>query len=87
MIEVVSGLVGSGKSHDVTRRIIEHLLSGGIVCTNMSLEKSRIEEIYHCRLSPRQFLRVSENDNPATIPRGDLRGIVLAAFLLFLMRL
>lgn len=74
MIEVVSGKIGSGKSHDVTRRIIEHLLNGGIVATNMALSKSSIEKIYKCRLSPRQFLRVSENDNPASIPRGDLRG-------------
>lgn len=74
MIEVVSGKIGSGKSHDVTRRIIDHLLNGGIVATNMALSRESIERIYKCRLSPRQFLRVSQDDNPSEIPRGDLRG-------------
>lgn len=74
MIEVVSGLVGSGKSHDVVRFAINHVCSGGIVASNIDFDRAAIESIYHRRLSPSQFLHIDADTDPATIPRGDFRG-------------
>lgn len=74
MITVVQGRVGTGKSYEVTRRAIAHLLRGGVVATNMVLYPDRIASIYRRRLRPWQFLKLSADSDPRKIPRGDFRG-------------
>lgn len=74
MIYVVSGLVGTGKSYHCSVLGIDHLLSGGVVATNMSLDLNRIMDTYHRRLLPWQLVKVDAESDPRNIPRGDMRG-------------
>lgn len=74
MITVVSGKLGAGKSYDVADRIIQHLIRGGIVATNMSVDLEAIRKIYKRRLRDWQLIPLSADDDPRRIPRGDLRG-------------
>lgn len=74
MVYVVSGKLGCGKSYHCCRMAIDHLLSGGVVATNMSIDLSRIRETYHRHLLPWQLVKVSAESDPREIPAGDLRG-------------
>lgn len=74
MISVISGKLGAGKSWFACRMIVDHVRSGGIVATNMSLRVSEIQRKFRRRISSRQFLRLDVDSDPRTIPRGDFRG-------------
>ena len=74
MITVVSGKIGSGKSHDVTRIIRDHVRRGGAVRTNMTLDISALERSIGRRVYRWQVGKVTSDTDPAQIPRGDLRG-------------
>lgn len=74
MITVVSGKIGSGKSHDCVRLIMRHLANGGCVRTNISLDYKKIGKAVGRRLSPYQIGKLSADDNPSEIPIGDKRG-------------
>ena len=74
MITVVSGKVGTGKSHDLVRRIRLHLAEGGCVRTNIALDYRQIGASVGRRLSPAQIGPVSADTDPTTIPTGDRRG-------------
>lgn len=74
MVTVVSGKLGSGKSFDVVRIIVDHLAAGGCVRTNISLDFRKIGRAVGRRLSPFQIGPLSATDDPTTIPTGDRRG-------------
>lgn len=74
MITVVAGGVGEGKSYWCNRSMIEHMLAGGIVATNMVVHLDKVSSNFHRRLNPRQYLTLSPSDDPRKIPRGDFRG-------------
>lgn len=74
MITVVSGKVGEGKSYWCVRLIKDHVLSGGVVATNMVIFRDVMAKNFHRKLDPRQFLALSATDDPRKIPRGDFRG-------------
>lgn len=74
MITVVQGRLGSGKSYETVRAIIEHLLHGGAVRTNISLDYRAISKGFGRRLAPWQIGTLSADDNPMEIPTGDRRG-------------
>lgn len=74
MIYVVSGLVGTGKSYHCCGMGIDHLLDGGVVATNMSLDLKRIMDTYHRLLRPWQLVKIDAESDPRNIPRGDMRG-------------
>lgn len=74
MITVISGKLGSGKSYDVHKRAIAHLIAGGVVATNTSLDLASVRKLYMRRVASWQLLRVSADDDPRSIPRGDFRG-------------
>lgn len=74
MITVVQGRVGNGKSYEMCRRIIAHLLRGGVVATNMRILLSEIRRIYGRRIGIWQLIEISAESDPRKIPRGDFRG-------------
>lgn len=74
MICVVEGAVGSGKTYYCVKMVADHLRAGGVVATNLVLDKDALRRLCHRRLSSRQFIEVDADTDPATIPRGDLRG-------------
>lgn len=75
MISVCQGKVGEGKSyHVLNRHVIPHLLSGGVVATNMSIDLQKIKKNYHRNIFPQQVFRISATDSPFDIPCGDFRG-------------
>lgn len=74
MITVVTGHVGDGKTLDCVRRIRKHLAAGGCVCTNIKLDAEKIGRSVGRRLSQRQIIPLSADDDPAKIPTGDKRG-------------
>lgn len=74
MVTVVSGKLGSGKSYHMTRLMVQHILRGGAVRSNISLSVPQISERFGRRLAGWQYGVVSENDDPALIPTGDRRG-------------
>lgn len=74
MIAVVEGAVGAGKSYYCTRMLVEHLRSGGIAATNMSLNLPALRRACGRRISSRQLLPLDAASDPMLIPRGDLRG-------------
>lgn len=74
MITVVSGKLGSGKSHDMVRLMRDHLGAGGCVCSNITLNASEIRAVVHRRVMQRQILRLDATMDPTTIPTGDRRG-------------
>lgn len=74
MVFVVSGKLGSGKSYHCCKMAIDHLLSGGVVATNMAIDLERIMANYHRRLKSWQLVKVDAESDPHKIPRGDLRG-------------
>lgn len=73
-VTVVSGKLGSGKSYDCVRRVVEHLRCGGCVRTNIALDYKKIGAAIGRRLSPFQIGSLSASDDPKTIPTGDRRG-------------
>lgn len=73
-VSVISGKLGSGKSYDCVRRIVEHLRLGGCVRTNIALDYRQIGLAVGRRLSPYQIGKLSADDEPSTIPTGDRRG-------------
>lgn len=75
MITVVTGRLGSGKSYYACEMMIRHLVKGGVVATNMSLNPATIGHIWSRRLAPWQFVRVGADSDPMKIPRGDFRGM------------
>lgn len=74
MVVVVQGKLGSGKSLDTTRLMVDHLAHGGIVATNISLNREYISKIVHRKIVARQCLKLCETDDPKLIPIGDRRG-------------
>lgn len=74
MITVVSGKLGSGKSHDVVRLMRDHVGRGGCVCTNITLDAAQIGKAVGRRVFSRQILPLSATMDPTTIPTGDRRG-------------
>lgn len=74
MVTVVQGKLGSGKSYDMVRTMVQHVLRGGAVRTNIRLDYAQIGRHYHRRLSSWQVGTLSEKDDPALIPTGDRRG-------------
>lgn len=74
MITIVQGKVGDGKSYHMTTLIVDHLLRGGVVATNLNLDLNRIRKNFHRRLFDRQYLHISAESSPFEIPRGDFRG-------------
>lgn len=74
MVTVVQGKLGSGKSYDCVRMMVEHILRGGAVRTNISLSIPQLSRAFHRRLAPWQYGVLHETDNPASIPTGDRRG-------------
>lgn len=74
MITVVSGKLGSGKSFDCVRRMMEHLNHGGVVATNIKLDLRRLSDRLKRRLQSFQILQISPLSDPKTIPIGDRRG-------------
>lgn len=74
MIFVISGLVGEGKSFSACDMGIEHLLSGGVVATNMKLHLDVIQKRFHRALKSWQYVPIDAQDDPRKIPRGDFRG-------------
>lgn len=74
MITIVSGKLGSGKSHDMVRLMRDHLWRGGCVCTNISLDAAQIGKAVGRKVFSRQILRLSATDEPTEIPTGDRRG-------------
>lgn len=74
MITVVQGKLGSGKSYDTVRMMVEHIGRGGVVASNISLNRDAVSRCLHRTLSARQFLPLSQNDDPKLIPIGDRRG-------------
>lgn len=74
MVTVVSGKLGSGKSYDCVRMMVQHILRGGAVRTNIALSVPQIARAFGRRLAPWQYGLVSEKDDPALIPTGDRRG-------------
>lgn len=74
MITVVQGKLGAGKSYDVVRLCVDHLGIGGVVATNIRLDRDAVSQACSRRLSYGQFLTVSEDSNPREIPIGDRRG-------------
>lgn len=74
MISVVEGAVGAGKTYYCVKMIADHLRSGGIVASNLSLRLDSLRILTSRRISPRQFLQVNPEVDPRSIPRGDLRG-------------
>lgn len=74
MVTVVQGKLGSGKSYDCVRMMVRHILAGGAVRTNISLSVPQISSAFGRRLAPWQFGRITETDDPASIPAGDRRG-------------
>lgn len=74
MVVVVQGKLGSGKSYDCVRMMVQHILSGGAVRTNISLSIPQISAAFGRRLAPWQYGTLSERDDPALIPTGDRRG-------------
>lgn len=74
MITVISGKIGAGKSFDAVRRVRDHLAAGGCVCTNISLDYAQIGRAVGRRLSSKQIMKLSADDDPKTIPTGDRRG-------------
>lgn len=73
-VSVISGKLGSGKSYDCVRRVLEHLRRGGCVRTNIALDYRMIGKALSRRLSPFQIGPLSASDDPKTIPTGDRRG-------------
>lgn len=74
MISVVEGAVGAGKTYYCVKMIAEHLRSGGVVATNLVLDWKNLRSLTGRRISPLQFLTISAEADPRSIPRGDLRG-------------
>lgn len=74
MITVVQGKLGSGKSYHCVSMISRHLMAGGCVRTNISLDYRVIGRILHRRLSAGQIGKLSADDDPTLIPIGDKRG-------------
>lgn len=74
MICVVEGAVGAGKTYYTVKMCADHLRNGGIVATNLDLHRDKFEHLVGRRLSSKQFLQITSDTDPATIPRGDLRG-------------
>lgn len=74
MITIVQGLVGDGKSYHVAKLVVDHLLAGGVVATNMTLHLDRISRNFSRRVNARQYIRIAAADSPFEIPRGDFRG-------------
>lgn len=74
MITVVSGKIGRGKSYWMTTRIVRHLISGGVVATNMKIDLDWIRETWKRRIFSWQLVPISAEDDPRKIPRGDFRG-------------
>lgn len=74
MVYVVSGLLGTGKSAHCCRLAKDHMISGGVVATNMDIHLDKVQELYGRRLRPWQLVRVDAESDPRKIPAGDLRG-------------
>lgn len=74
MITVVQGRLGSGKSYEMVRCIMDHLNRGGCVRTNISLDYKEIGRALGRRLASWQIGGLSASDDPTTIPTGDRRG-------------
>ena len=74
MITVVQGRLGSGKSYETVRAILDHLLHGGAVRTNISLDYRAISKGFGRRLASWQIGSLSADDDPKEIPTGDRRG-------------
>lgn len=74
MITVVEGAVGAGKTYWVVREVAEHLRSGGIVASNLSLNLSNLRVLTGRRISSSQFIPLDATSSPFDIPRGDFRG-------------
>lgn len=73
-VSVISGKLGSGKSFDCVRRVVEHLRLGGCVRTNIRLDYKQIAKAVGRTLSPFQIGTLSADDEPSCIPTGDRRG-------------
>lgn len=74
MVTVVMGKLGSGKSYDMVRTMVEHVLRGGACRTNISLNYKDISKYYRRRLASWQVGQISQESDPALIPTGDRRG-------------
>lgn len=74
MVTIVSGKLGGGKTHDVVRIVRDHVAGGGCVRTNISLDYRQIGRAVGRRLHPAQIGPLHADDDPTTIPTGDLRG-------------
>jgi len=74
MIIVVSGKLGSGKSYETVRMMCDHLIRGGAVRTNISLDYLQISKGLARTLHSWQVGTLSATDDPKLIPTGDHRG-------------
>lgn len=74
MITIVQGKIGDGKSYHCMRLIADHLCSGGVVATNMSISLDRVRRNFARRIDSRQLIHITATDSPFEIPRGDFRG-------------
>jgi len=67
MIEIYEGRPGSYKSYSAVVRVINHILSGGVVATNMALHRDKIKE--HLR---QKYSWAMEDSQLIIIPRDDV---------------
>lgn len=74
MVTVVVGKLGSGKSYDTVRTMVEHIRRGGAVRTNIKLDYRYIGQCLQRSLASWQIGTLDQDTDPATIPIGDRRG-------------
>lgn len=74
MITVISGKLGSGKSYDSVRCMVQWLRDGHAVRTNIKLDLQQMRQASGRLLQPYQIGQVTADDNPKEIPIGDRRG-------------
>lgn len=74
MIYVVTGKVGEGKSYHVFTLMVRHMLAGGVVATNMSVDLDRMRSNFKRRFAAWQLIKIDATSDPRTIPHGDFRG-------------
>lgn len=75
MVYVVQGKLGSGKSYDCVRLAIDHLRHGGIVASNIALDPVAIGRGIGRSLRAGQYIHITAETDPASIPSGDARGV------------